>query len=300
MNRRNNQVQSRERDLEKKLRENQLREYLSHSLFNCGLPREVGRNICYINSVLVALRCVYSLFSLLVDSRIQAFFFEFWNDQDPLWNFSSLIIDMCKDVSRITSSTKARRDHFIEVLRAFSDRLANRNLDINPVPQGNAQGDPMQLLLFLKDLLLQSVESISVTRYNCLNEQKRRPLKLAVCDKALDVSQQLERILAIDLMPIISDWNRCNHKHTVKNTQRVFLSIPVAREHNSIRSVLLDYFAVEEFEKRCEECGNARVMCQKAFRLEEMPEKVLAIGLSYNGRVDEIVILYLLKIVLTK
>ena len=125
-----------------------------------------------------------------------------------------------------------------------------------------------------------------VTRYNCLNAQTRKPLKIDVCDKALVVGQKLERILAIDQMPIISDWHRCSLKHTVKQTQRVFLSIPIAREYDSIKSALRDYFAVEEFEKRCEECGNANVSCLRAFRLEELPEQVLTIGLSYNGRVD--------------
>lgn len=288
MDRKSSQAQ-RESELERETRENQLREYLNNSLFNYGLPRAVGTNTCYINSVFVAMRCLYNLFTLLVDSRVKAYFLDYWNDEDPLWNFSSLMVDMCKDVSKISNSTLWRLDKFIEVLRANSNQLIYHNLDQNPVPIGNAQGDPLEVLLFLKDLLLKSIESIRETRSHLIETQPQRKEERLVCDRVLLVGEQLERILALDLMPIMSNWSRCPYGHITRQTERTFFSPRITKQYPSIRSVLLEYFLQEEFEKHCEECGNKLIMAVRGYRLEEMPEKLLVIGLSYYGKVNEIV-----------
>ena len=271
----------------------QLSNYLTNSLFNFGLPRPAGRNICYINSLFVALRCLFNLFTLMVDSRIYAYFSEFWNEQDPLWNFSTLLTDMCKDVSRTSRTTESRRDKFIEVLRSCTNGLNYRSVDMNPLPQGNAQGDPMELLLFLKDLFLQSIGAMREKRASLLSSS-RRPTrqqlrKKDICDKALEVGEQLERMLSYDLMPTISDWNLCPDDHAVRRATKAFFSIPIAREYSSVRNILLDYFGEKQFEKRCDDCGNARVLARSGFRLDEMPEKLLVIGLAYNGEVNTIV-----------
>ena len=278
----------------------QLSNYLTNSLFNFGLPRPAGRNICYINSLFVALRCLYNLFTLMVDSRIYAYFSEFWNEQDPLWNFSALLTDMCKDVSRTSKTTETRRDKFIDVLLGRTNGLNYRSVDMNPLPQGNAQGDPMELMLFLKDLFLQSIEAMREKRASLLSSC-RRPTrqhlrKVDICDKALEVGEQLERMLSNDLMPTISDWNLCPDDHAVKTATKTFFSVPIAREYSSVRNILLDFFGKKQLKKRCDDCGNAEILARSGFRLDEMPEKLLVIGLAYNGEVNTrvriIIILY--------
>lgn len=268
---------------EKRERENRLKEYLSHSLFNHGLPRESGTNICYINSLLVALRSHYEVFKLLVDSRIHAYYLEFFDESDPLYNLHMLIKSMIGDVNKVSYTTINRREKLIESLRAFSDQSNYMVADQNPIPGGNAQGDPMELLLFVKECLIQSIEAIRTREENLLLIQRR---EIELCRDMLHVCDELEQLLELDLMPIVSNSNRCvDCSHVSRIAERMFMCLPISREYRSIREAFGDYFAEEEFEKRCDECGNRLGLgkARRGFRLEEFPQKCLAIGLVYNA-----------------
>ena len=67
--------------------ENEINRLVRESIFEVGLPRPSGTNTCYINSLVVALRCILNLLRLIIDSRLQAYFGEFMDDRDVLYGF---------------------------------------------------------------------------------------------------------------------------------------------------------------------------------------------------------------------
>ncbi len=71
--------------------ESEINRLVRESIFEIGLPRPAGTNTCYINSLVVALRCILNLLRLIIDGRLQAYFGQFMDDTDVLFGFQRLI-----------------------------------------------------------------------------------------------------------------------------------------------------------------------------------------------------------------
>lgn len=258
---------------------NTINELLSGPIFNNGLPRPTGTNTCYINSLMIALRCMLNFLRLVFDSRLYFYFNEFPNENDVLFGMHLLIKAMVAGNGAIVNEViTRRRRELINILSSYSDRSVNVAPDLRPIPPNNATGDPMELLAYLKDWLQQSCQRIMDRDAG----QQPTVEKRRACEQAYVVAQRLYSMLGDDLLPHMTDVNRCQNGHISQNQIKQFIQINLHRRFLSLTNALDDFFKQEEIEKRCAQCGDINVRARKGLRLEQFPEKILVLGLTFG------------------
>lgn len=276
---------------------NEINEMLNNPIFNKGLPRPAGANICYINSLVVALRCILNLLRLVIDSRLYFYYSEFENEYDVLFGLHMLVKAMVEDMGVVTETIVRRRNQFINILTNYSDRIQYADADDRPIPPNNGTGDPMELLAFLKDWLQESCGRIIERE---VSQQPTDEKRLA-CDQASVVANRLLNMLGNDLMPELTDANRCVNGHISERRTRTFLQVQLIRRYQCFSDALDDFFKSEEIEKSCERCGIVNCKARKGYRIEQFPEKLLVVGITYglgNNRVIKLLHFSILIIIL--
>lgn len=268
-------------------------ELMSAPFFNSGLPRPDGSNTCYINSLVVCLRSISSLLKLVIDHRLNEYQLMFLGERDLLISFYGLVKQMAHNNTGLNLALSNYRLTFISILKELSDRIITNDPDSRPVPGKNAQGDPLQLLNYLNDWLLESIEKIkrrTETSLN-LNIKERQTLQGASV-----IAFRLEQIIRNDLTPIIATQTRCSRDHTSLRVGNEFIMLSLPRQFEKIENVIDYYFKVEQVKLRCDFCNETTA--SKASRLDEIPEKILTFGIKYDSTADNQVDFSILNIIL--
>ncbi len=185
---------------------------------------------------------------------------------------------MLESSQGVSETIRNRREDFIEVLREHSDTVVNRVADERPVPPNNATGDPMELLSFFLQWLNESIRRILQHDLSTLTSND----EIRACNDAAVVANRLRDILNNDFVPEFTEGSRCINGHLNSRLTRVFLQIPLFRRYESFSDAVEDFFKPEEIERACNRCGVQMCKAQKGYRIEQFPEKVLAIGITHG------------------
>ena len=185
---------------------------------------------------------------------------------------------MLEDCRGVSETIRNRREEFIDILREQSDTVISRIADDRPVPPNNATGDPMELLSFFLQWLNQSIRQILQRDMSTLTSVD----EIQSCNDAAIVANRLRDILNNDFAPEFTEGSRCFNGHLNSRLTRVFLQIPLFRRYESFSDAIEDFFKPEEIERACDRCGVQMCKAQKGYRIEQFPEKVLAIGITHG------------------
>lgn len=258
-------------------------ELLSAPFFNSGLQREVGSNTCYINSLVVSLRCLSSILKLVIDHRLHDYGLMFMGERDLLISFHGLVQQMALDNGAISLALSKYRATFISILHELSDGIATNNPDMAPVPGGNAQGDPLQLLNYINEWFLDCIDKIKhrAERINPdFNARERQILQ-----NASGIADRLEQLIRFDITPMLATQSICaGGRHTTERAVNEIIMLSLPRQFEKIENAIDFYFAPERIEKRCDYCNATTAM--SACRLDQLPNKLLVFGIKYDSTSD--------------
>lgn len=258
-------------------------ELLSAPFFNSGLQREVGSNTCYINSLVVSIRCLSSILKLVIDHRLHDYGLLFMGERDLLISFHGLVQQMALDNGAISLALSKYRATFISILHELSDKIATNNPDMAPVPGGNAQGDPLQLLNYMNEWFLDCIDKIKhrAERINPdFNARERQILQ-----NASGIADRFEQLIRFDITPMLATQSICSGgRHTTERAVNEIIMLSLPRQFEKIEHAIDFYFAPERIEKRCDYCNATTAM--SASRLDQLPNKLLVFGIKYDSTSD--------------
>lgn len=269
-------------------------ELLSSPFFNSGLPRDIGSNTCYINSLVVSLRCLSSVLKLVIDHRLHDYELMFIGERDLLISFHGLVQQMATNNPGLNFALNKYRATFIGILHELSDRIVTNDPDSRPVPGGNAQGDPLQLLNYLNEWLLDSIYKIKQRAENISPDfdPRQRQILIAACG----IADRLEHLIRYDITPMIATQTRCPRNHTSERVGNEIIMLSLPRQFERIENAIDFYFAKEQVEVRCDYCNSTTAT--KGCRMDELPKKVLVFGIKYASTADNQVCCRLLSMMI--
>lgn len=257
-------------------------ELLSAPFFNNGLPRPVGSNTCYINSLVVSLRCLSSVLKLVIDHRIHDYELMFIGEQDLLISFHGLVQQMATNNAGLNFALNKYRSTFIGILHELSDRIVTNDPDSRPVPGGNAQGDPLQLLNYMNEWFLDSIYKIKQRAERISSDFD--PRQRQIIQAASGIADRLEHLIRYDITPMMATLTRCPRGHTSERVGNEIIMLSLPRQFEKMENAIDFYFAEEQVQVRCDYCN--ATTARKGCRLDELPKKVLVFGIKYDSTAD--------------
>lgn len=206
----------------------------------------------------------------------------FLGERDLLISFHGLVKQMAVNNGGLAFALSKYRATFIGILHEMSDRIVTNDPDSRPVPGGNAQGDPLQLLNYLNEWFLDSIDKIKhrAERINPEYNARQRQILHA----ASGIADRLEQLIRYDVTPMLAMQTKCPRGHTSERVANEIIMLSLPRQFEKIEHAIDFYFAEEQIEKRCDYCN--ATTARSACRLDELPKKLLVFGIKYDSTPD--------------
>jgi len=241
-------------------------------IFEHGLPNPPGTNTCFINSLLTSLRSILVLVRMVLHKSVHIYMQNATKAHDDLLIQLSMLMEMMLTDAGGIRETNQRENVIRLLVNLARDRQGER-----PIEE-NRQGDPNELLFFMKDLLTTSIEQMD-------RQQQGRQATNQVND---NVAQEL-RQLVDNITPSISDYTRCQcgEKSGVVNNTFIFLPDQNGNgdQYADVNECLRQFFTPDRVTTQCNSCHRTMEK-NKCYRLEQETPKFLVVAFNLGFTVN--------------